>query len=82
MRKGKGIATTESWRDAARADRQARAEHLTLPGGELAGVLGDASGHGIAASADMALAKFAFRSLVRLYPDPAALLAQRHPAVA
>jgi serine phosphatase RsbU (regulator of sigma subunit) len=51
-------------------------DFLTLPGGELAVVLGDASGHGIAASADMALAKFAFRSLVRLYPDPAALLAQ------
>ena len=51
-------------------------DFLTLPNGELAVVLGDASGHGIAATADMALAKFAFRSLVRLYPDPAALLAQ------
>jgi serine phosphatase RsbU (regulator of sigma subunit) len=51
-------------------------DFLTLPGGELAVVLGDASGHGIAATADMALTKFAFRSLVRLYPDPAALLAQ------
>ena len=51
-------------------------DFLTLPDGALAVVLGDASGHGIAATADMALAKFAFRSLVRLYPDPAALLAQ------
>jgi serine phosphatase RsbU (regulator of sigma subunit) len=51
-------------------------DFLRLPDGELAVVLGDASGHGIAATADMALAKFAFRSLVRLYPDPAALLAQ------
>ena len=51
-------------------------DFLTLPDGEFAVVLGDASGHGIAATADMALAKFAFRSLVRLYPDPAALLAQ------
>jgi serine phosphatase RsbU (regulator of sigma subunit) len=51
-------------------------DFLTLPDGELAVVLGDASGHGIAATADMALAKFAFRSLVRLYPDPAALLEQ------
>jgi serine phosphatase RsbU (regulator of sigma subunit) len=51
-------------------------DFLTLPSGELAVVLGDVSGHGIAATADMALAKFAFRSLVRLYPDPAALLAQ------
>jgi serine phosphatase RsbU (regulator of sigma subunit)/PAS domain-containing protein len=51
-------------------------DFLTLPDGQLAVVLGDASGHGIAATADMALAKFAFRSLVRLYPDPAELLAQ------
>jgi serine phosphatase RsbU (regulator of sigma subunit) len=51
-------------------------DFLTLPDGKLAVVLGDASGHGIAATADMALAKFVFRSLVRLYPDPAELLAQ------
>jgi serine phosphatase RsbU (regulator of sigma subunit) len=51
-------------------------DFLTLPDGRLAVVLGDASGHGIAATADMALMKFAFRSLVRLYPDPAELLAQ------
>ena len=51
-------------------------DFLTLPDGKLAVVLGDASGHGISATADMALMKFAFRSLVRLYPDPAELLAQ------
>ena len=51
-------------------------DFLTLPDGQLAVVLGDASGHGIEATADMALAKFAFRSLVRLYPDPGELLAQ------
>jgi serine phosphatase RsbU (regulator of sigma subunit) len=51
-------------------------DFLTLADGKLAVVLGDASGHGIAATADMALMKFAFRSLVRLYPDPAELLAQ------
>jgi hypothetical protein len=33
MRKGNGIATTEGWRLAGRADRQARAEHLVLPSG-------------------------------------------------
>ena len=33
MRKGNGIATTETWRHAAKADREARAEHLTLPSG-------------------------------------------------
>jgi GAF domain-containing protein len=51
-------------------------DFLTLPDGKLAVVLGDASGHGIAASADMALAKFVFRSLVRLYPEPGDLLSQ------
>jgi len=33
MRKGNGIATTESWRLAAQSDREARAEHLLLPSG-------------------------------------------------
>jgi hypothetical protein len=33
MRKGNGITTTETWRHAAEADREARAEHLTLPSG-------------------------------------------------
>jgi GAF domain-containing protein len=51
-------------------------DFLTLPDGELAVVLGDASGHGVAATAEMALAKFVFRSLVRLYPDPGELLTQ------
>ncbi len=51
-------------------------DFLTLPEGQLAVVLGDARGHGIEATADMALAKFAFRSLVRLYPNPGELLAQ------
>jgi serine phosphatase RsbU (regulator of sigma subunit) len=51
-------------------------DFLTLPDGKLAVVLGDASGHGVAATADMALAKFVFRSLVRLYPGPGELLTQ------
>jgi serine phosphatase RsbU (regulator of sigma subunit) len=51
-------------------------DFLVLTDGRLAVVLGDASGHGIEATADMALAKYAFRSLVRQYPDPGALLAQ------
>ena len=33
MRKGNGIATTETWRHAAKVDRAARAEPLTLPSG-------------------------------------------------
>jgi hypothetical protein len=30
---GNGIATSESWRHAAKTDREARAEHLVLPSG-------------------------------------------------
>ena len=33
MRKGNGVATTDTWRRAARADRESRAEQLTLPSG-------------------------------------------------
>jgi len=33
MRKGNGIATTDIWRQAARAERESRAEQLTLPSG-------------------------------------------------
>lgn len=33
MRKGNGIATTESWRQAAKADRESRAKQLILPSG-------------------------------------------------
>jgi serine phosphatase RsbU (regulator of sigma subunit) len=40
----------------------------------LAIVLGDVTGHGIDAAADMAMAKFVFRSLARLYPQPGAFL--------
>jgi serine phosphatase RsbU (regulator of sigma subunit) len=42
--------------------------------GRLAAVLGDVTGHGIAATADMALAKFVFRSLAREHPEPAEFL--------
>jgi sigma-B regulation protein RsbU (phosphoserine phosphatase) len=36
----------------------------------LAVVLGDVTGHGIDAAADMAMAKFVFRSLAREHPEP------------
>jgi serine phosphatase RsbU (regulator of sigma subunit) len=47
----------------------------------LAIVLGDVTGHGIDAAADMAMAKFVFRSLARLYPEPAAFLAAANDVV-
>jgi serine phosphatase RsbU (regulator of sigma subunit) len=50
-------------------------DFLPLPGGRLVAVLGDVTGHGIEATADMALAKFVFRSLAREHPDPGDFLA-------
>ncbi len=41
-----------------------------LDDGRLAVVLGDVTGHGIEAAADMAMAKFVFRSLAREHPEP------------
>jgi serine phosphatase RsbU (regulator of sigma subunit) len=50
-------------------------DFLPLPEGRLAVVLGDVTGHGIEATADMALAKFVFRSLAREHPEPGDFLA-------
>jgi serine phosphatase RsbU (regulator of sigma subunit) len=56
-------------------------DYLTLPDGKLAVVLGDVTGHGIEATADMAMAKFVFRSLARRHPDPAAFLAAANEVI-
>jgi serine phosphatase RsbU (regulator of sigma subunit) len=56
-------------------------DFLELADGRLAVVLGDVSGHGIDAAADMAMAKFVFRSLVRDHPEPADLLAAANEVV-
>jgi serine phosphatase RsbU (regulator of sigma subunit) len=50
-------------------------DYLVLPDGRLAVVVGDVTGHGIEATADMAMAKFVFRALTREHPDPGELLA-------
>jgi serine phosphatase RsbU (regulator of sigma subunit) len=49
-------------------------DFVVLPDGRLAVVLGDVTGHGIEAAADMAMAKFVFRSLAREHPDPGEFL--------
>ncbi|HKP17542.1 MAG TPA: GAF domain-containing SpoIIE family protein phosphatase, partial [Gaiellaceae bacterium] len=56
-------------------------DYLQIGEGRLAIVLGDVTGHGIDAAADMAMAKFVFRSLARLYPEPAAFLAAANDVV-
>jgi serine phosphatase RsbU (regulator of sigma subunit)/uncharacterized protein YigA (DUF484 family) len=49
-------------------------DFLELSDGRLAVVLGDVTGHGIDATADMAMAKFVFRSLAREHPEPGEFL--------
>jgi len=51
-------------------------DYLVLEDGQLVVVLGDVTGHGVDAAADMAMAKFVFRSLVRDHRDPGELLAR------
>ena len=46
-------------------------DYLTLGDGRLAVVLGDVTGHGVDATADMAMAKYVFRSLAREHSCPA-----------
>ena len=48
-------------------------DFLELADGRLAVVLGDVTGHGIDATADMAMAKFVFRSLAREHSEPSRL---------
>ena len=56
-------------------------DFLDLGDGRLAVVLGDVTGHGIEATADMAMAKFVFRSLAREHPDPGDFLASANDVV-
>jgi sigma-B regulation protein RsbU (phosphoserine phosphatase) len=56
-------------------------DYLRLPDGRLAVVLGDVTGHGTEATADMAMAKFVFRSLAREHPEPGDFLASANDVV-
>jgi serine phosphatase RsbU (regulator of sigma subunit) len=56
-------------------------DYVQIDADRLAIVLGDVTGHGIDAAADMAMAKFVFRSLARLYPEPSAFLAAANDVV-
>ncbi|MEJ7792820.1 MAG: SpoIIE family protein phosphatase [Gaiellaceae bacterium] len=57
-------------------------DYLTLDDGRLAVVLGDVMGHGVDATAEMAMAKWVFRSLAREHPEPEAFLAAANDVVA
>ena len=56
-------------------------DFLELADGRLAVVLGDVTGHGIDAAADMAMAKFVFRSLARDHSEPSEFLAAANEIV-
>jgi len=56
-------------------------DFLELSDGCLAVVLGDVTGHGIDAAADMAMAKFVFRSLAREHSQPGDFLASANEIV-
>jgi serine phosphatase RsbU (regulator of sigma subunit) len=56
-------------------------DYLTLGDGRLAVVLGDVTGHGVDATADMAMAKFVFRSLAREHVVPGEFLAAANEVV-
>jgi serine phosphatase RsbU (regulator of sigma subunit) len=56
-------------------------DFLELSDGRLAVVLGDVTGHGIDATADMAMAKFVFRSLAREHSAPSDFLAHANEVV-
>jgi serine phosphatase RsbU (regulator of sigma subunit) len=56
-------------------------DFLELDDGRLAVVLGDVTGHGVDATADMAMAKFVFRSLAREHPEPADFLAAANEVI-
>jgi serine phosphatase RsbU (regulator of sigma subunit) len=56
-------------------------DFMELPDRRLAVVLGDVTGHGIDATADMAMAKFVFRSLAREHSEPADFLTHANEVV-
>jgi serine phosphatase RsbU (regulator of sigma subunit) len=56
-------------------------DFLALEDGRLAVVLGDVTGHGVDATADMAMAKFVFRSLAREHTEPADFLAAANDVI-
>ncbi len=56
-------------------------DFLELADGRLAVVLGDVTGHGIDAAADMAMAKFVFRSLAREHSEPGEFLSAANEIV-
>jgi serine phosphatase RsbU (regulator of sigma subunit) len=72
-----GIEVGHVYESSARVDVGGDVyDFLTLDDGRLAIILGDVTGKGIQAAADMAMAKFSFRALARMHPEPGDFLAR------
>jgi serine phosphatase RsbU (regulator of sigma subunit)/uncharacterized protein YigA (DUF484 family) len=66
-----GVEVGHVYESAARVDVGGDVyDFLQLDDGRLAVILGDVTGKGIQAAADMAMAKFSFRALARMHPEP------------
>ena len=79
---GRGLESAPSTQSSARVEVGGDVyDFLELADGRLAVVLGDVTGHGIEATADMAMAKFVFRSLAREHPEPGDFLAAANEVV-
>jgi serine phosphatase RsbU (regulator of sigma subunit) len=66
-----GIELGHVYQSAARVDVGGDVyDFLELDDGRLAVILGDVIGKGIQAAADMAMARFSFRALARMHPEP------------
>jgi serine phosphatase RsbU (regulator of sigma subunit) len=77
-----GLEVGEVYESSARVDVGGDIyDFLELDDGRLAVVLGDVTGHGVEATADMAMAKFVFRSLAREHPEPGDFLAYANDVV-
>jgi GAF domain-containing protein len=77
-----GLEVGEVYEPSARVDVGGDVyDFLALDDGRLAVVLGDVTGHGVDATADMAMAKFVFRSLAREHTEPADFLASANDVI-
>jgi serine phosphatase RsbU (regulator of sigma subunit) len=77
-----GLELAQAYESSARLDVGGDVyDFLALDGHRLAVVLGDVTGHGVDAAADMAMAKYVFRSLAREHTDPADFLAAANDVV-